>query len=124
MSPDLNIVATAVGTIAAFALGMIWFGPLMFGQAWAAGSHAIKPPARPPVLAMTLQFAGTAALALVVGMTATTDALGTAIAAILAATLLVSGMDLFSQKSGIATLMDGGYVMCAGIVMILAQGLL
>ena len=124
MSADLNIAATLLGAIAAFGLGMIWFSPLLFGRAWAAGSHAISPPVRPPLLAMAVQFAGTAALALVIGLTATTDALGTAIAAILAAALLVAGMDLFSQKSRRATLIDSGYVVTAGIVMIAAQGLL
>ncbi len=124
MSAELNMAATAVGTIAAYALGMIWFSPLLFGRAWASGSHAIVPPPRPPVIAMAVQFAGTAALALVVGLTAMTDALGTAVAAILAAALLVAGMDLFSQKTGRATLIDGGYVVAAGFVMIAAQGLL
>ena len=31
----LNWPAVIAGTIAAFALGMIWFSPMMFGRAWA-----------------------------------------------------------------------------------------
>lgn len=119
----LNWLAVIVGTIAAFGLGMIWFSPVMFGKAWARGSHDLKPPSSPPVAAMVVQLAGTFALALVVGMTAVTDALFTAIAAILAAALLIAGMDLFSQKSTPAVLIDAGYIIAAGVLMIIAQGL-
>jgi TRAP-type C4-dicarboxylate transport system permease small subunit len=120
----INWAAVVVGTIAAFALGMIWFSPKMFGKSWSAGSHNIEPPASPPVAAMVIQFAGTAVLALVVGMTETNEAIMTAIGAILAVALIVAGMDLFSQKSGKATMVDAGYVLAAGALMILAQGLL
>ena len=120
----VNWPAVVVGTIAAFALGMLWFSPKMFADSWATGSHDIKPPASPPVLAMVVQFAGTFCLALVVGLTETSGALLTAFFAILAAALMVAGMDLFSQKSHKATLIDAGYIIVAGAVMILAQGLL
>lgn len=120
----INWAAVVVGTIAAFALGMIWFSPKMFRKSWSAGSHNIEPPASPPVAAMVIQFAGTAVLALVVGMTETNEAIMTAIGAILAVALIVAGMDLFSQKSGKATMVDAGYVLAAGALMILAQGLL
>lgn len=120
----VNWPAVVVGTVAAFALGMIWFSPKMFGSSWASGSHDIKPPSSPPVLAMAVQFIGTFCLALVVGLTETTGALLTAILAILAAALIVAGMDLFSQKSHKATMIDSGYVVASGVVMILAQGLL
>ncbi len=120
----LNWPAVIAGTIAAFALGMIWFSPMMFGRSWSAGSHNIQPPASPPIPAMGIQFLGTLALALVVGMTETAGAIGTAILAILAVAMTVAGMDLFSQKSGKATLIDAGYVIAGGVLMILAQGLL
>lgn len=120
----MNWAAVVAGTIAAFGLGMLWFSPRMFGNAWAAGSHSIQPPASPPVLAMLIQFIGTAILALVVGITETNQAIMTAIGAILAVALIVAGMDLFSQKSGKATAIDAGYVVAAGILMILAHGLL
>ncbi len=120
----MNWAAVAAGTIAAFGLGMIWFSPMMFGKSWAEGSHNIQPPQSAPIMAMVIQFAGTAILALVVGMTETNQAIMTAIGAILAVALIVAGMDLFSQKSGKATLIDAGYVVAAGALMILAQGLL
>lgn len=120
----MNWAAVVVGTIAAFGLGMIWFSPMMFGKAWAEGSHNIQPPASPPIAAMTIQFVGTAILALVVGITETNQAILTAIGAILAVALIVAGMDLFSQKSGKATVIDAGYVVASGVLMILAQGIL
>ena len=120
----LNWAAVIVGTIAAFGLGMIWFSPLLFGKSWSAGSHNIQPPASPPMAAMITQFLGTFALAFVVGMTETNEAIGTAIVAILAVALTVTGMDLFSQKSGKATAIDAGYIVAGGALMILAQGLL
>lgn len=120
----INWAAVVLGTIAAFGLGMLWFSPKMFGKSWAAGSHEIKQPDSPPITAMIIQLLGTVVLALVVGMTETNEAIMTAIGAIMAVALIVAGMDLFSQKSGKATLIDAGYVVAAGALMILAQGLL
>lgn len=120
----MNWAAVIVGTVAAFGLGMLWFSPRMFGKAWAAGSHNIQAPASPPIMAMVIQFTGTAILALVVGITETNQAIMTAIGAILAVALFVAGMDLFSQKSGKATVIDASYVVASGALMILAQGLI
>ncbi|MDI3334961.1 DUF1761 domain-containing protein [Defluviimonas aestuarii] len=119
----LNWPAVIVGTILAFGLGMLWFGPV-FGKAWARGTHGIIPPDRPPLAAMTLQFAGTFLLALVIGTTAQTHALGTAIAVLLVVAILQLAGGLFSQKSVAAALIDGGYILAMGSIMILAQGLL
>ncbi len=121
---NLNWLAVGAGTIGAFVLGMVWFSPVMFGKGWSTGSHNIQPPQSPPVAAMIIQFLGTFALALVVGLTETTGALLTAIVAILATAFFVAGMDLFSQKTGKATLIDAGYIIAAGVIMIGAQGLL
>lgn len=120
----INWAAVIAGTLTAFFLGMLWFSPKMFGKSWATGSHNIQPPSTPPIVAMAIQFVGTAVLALVVGMTETNEAIMTAIGAIMAVALIVAGMDLFSQKSGKATMVDAGYVVVAGALMIAAQGLL
>ena len=120
----MNWGAVALGTVAAFGLGMVWFGPLMFGKAWAYGSHNIRAPSKPPVAAMVLQFAGTLVLALVVGITETDNAIFAAIGAILAVALIVAGMDLFSKKSARATVIDTGYIVTAGVLMIAAQAML
>ncbi len=121
---NLNWLAVGAGTIGAFVLGMVWFSPVMFGKGWAEGSQNIQPPDSPPIAAMIIQFLGTFALALVVGLTETTGALLTAVVAILATACFVSGMDLFSQKTGKATLIDAGYIIAAGVIMIGAHGLL
>ena len=113
---DVNWLAIGAGTIGAFVLGMVWFSPMLFGKGWSTGSHNIQPPDSPPVAAMVIQFLGTFALALVVGLTETTGALLTAVAAIMATALFVAGMDLFSQKSGKATLIDAGYIIAAGVI--------
>ena len=120
----MNWGAVALGTVVAFLLGMLWFSPKMFGAAWSAGSHNIQAPASPPLAAMVIQLIGTFAMAFVIGMTETNEAIGTAIAAVLAITLIVAGMDLFSQKSAKATLIDAGYVVAMGVLMIGAQGVL
>ena len=120
---NLNWLAVGVGTIGAFILGMLWFSPILFGKGWSTGSHNIKPPESPPIAAMVIQFLGTFALAMVVGLTETTGDLLTAIMAILATALFVAGMDLFSQKTGKATAIDAGYVVAGGAIMIIAQGI-
>jgi hypothetical protein len=120
----INWAAVAAGTVAAYLLGMFWFSPKLFGKSWSAGSHDIQPPATPPMAAMIVQFLATLALALVIGMTETTGAILIAIMAIVATALFVAGMDLFSQKSAKATMIDAGYVMASGAFMILAQGIL
>ncbi len=123
-SMSINWTATALGAALAYGLGMIWFSPLMFGKTWSTGSHNIEPPQQPPILAMVILLLGIIALAVVVGLTASIDALGTAIAAILAVVLIVAGMDLFSQKTGKATLVDAGYIVACGVLMIISQGIL
>ena len=120
----VNWPAVGLGTILAFVLGMLWFSPMMFGKVWSAGSHNIQPPASAPIAAMVVQFLATLALATVVGMTASVDALMTAILAIVSVALFVAGMDLFSQKSGRATLIDASYIVVGGALMIVAQGIL
>ncbi len=120
----MNWPAVGLGTIAAFALGMLWFSPKLFGTTWSAGSHNIQPPDAPPLLAMVIQLAGTLVLALIIGITETAGAIIVAIGAVLAVALFVAGMDLFSQKSGKATWVDAGYVLACGVVMIAAQGIL
>lgn len=120
----MNWTAVAVGAIAAFGLGMIWFSPRLFGKAWATGSLGIQPLESPPIAAMVLQFLGVVVLALIVGITETDQAIMTAIGAILAVALYVGSMDLFSQKSGKAVVIDSGYVIASGVVMIMAHGVL
>lgn len=114
----VNWPAVGLGTVLAYGLGMLWFSPKMFGPAWSKGSHNIRPPDSPPMAAMAVQFIGTLLLALVVGLAGASI---TAIVAILAAATLIAGMDLFSQKTAQATLVDAGYILAGGGLMILSQ---
>jgi hypothetical protein len=120
----VNWPAVLLGTALAFGLGMIWFSPRMFGKIWSAGSHNIQAPARPPVGAMGIQLLGTFLMSWLVGLTAVNDLLLTALLVILTIGLLQVGAGLFAQKSRAAALIDGGYVVMMGALMIVAQGLL
>lgn len=119
---DVNWTATIIGAVVAFALGMLWFGPL-FGRAWAAGSHGITAPKSPPLAAMALQGLGTFLMAWLIGATAGIDALVTAIVATFGIAALQAAGALFSQKTPAAAAIDGGFVVAMGAVMILCQGL-
>jgi len=121
----VNWLAVIAGTVAAFLVGWLWYSPVLFGKKWAEGSGvALGSAGQMPVMAMLSQLAGLFLLALVVGITATTDALVTAIVAILATATLTFSMGAFVKKSSYALLTDFGYILIAGVVMIAMQGLL
>ena len=119
----LNIPAVALGTALGFVFGMVLYHPRVLGTIWANGS-GVDLDGSPPVLAFVLQILGLGALAIVVGMTATVNFLGTALLAILAAALLVTGGGVFTGKSKGALATDGLYILGAGALMIVAQGIL
>ena len=120
---SLNIPAVVAGAVAAFLAGWVIYHPRVFGTAWAKGS-GVDLGGTPPALAFATQIGGLIALALVIGMTATVSFLGTALLAIVAAAALVVSGGAFAGKSGKALAVDGGYIVVAGILMILAQGAL
>ena len=124
LTSGVNWPAVLLGTVLAFGLGMLWFSPRMFGRAWSTGSHDIKPPTTPPLAAMGTQLAGTFLMAWLIGITAVADHLLTAILIIVAIAVLHLANGLFGQKSGTAALIDGGYVVAMGVLMIAAQGVL
>lgn len=122
---NVNWIAVAVGTIAAFLFGWLVYSPLLFARTWAAGSGVeLTAESRPPMGAMALQIAGLFFLATVIGVTATFDALITAILAILAAAAMTASNGAFCGKSAAALSVDAGYIAGAGILMIVAQGIL
>ena len=120
---QVNWPAILLGTAVAFILGMFWFGQI-FGKAWSAGSHNITPPAQMPLAAMAAQLVGTFLMATAIGATETVQDLATAVVLILAIATLQLGSALFSQKSTTAALIDGGYVVAMGVIMIAAQAIL
>lgn len=120
----LNWIAIITGTVVAFLVGWAWYSPKLFGKAWADGSGTeLGSAAGMPVFAMLMQVVALFLLALVVGVTATTSALYTAILAILAAGAFVVSGGAFVRKRGAALMIDFGYVIVAGVVMIVAQGI-
>jgi Protein of unknown function (DUF1761) len=120
----LNWLATVTGTVVAFLAGWAWYSHKLFGKAWAAGSGIDPDKAgKMPVFALLTQVAALFVLALVVGITATTGALVTAVLAILAAALFVVSGGAFVKKTGTALAVDFGYILIAGGVMIAAQGI-
>ena len=73
---------------------------------------------------MAAQWAGTALMALAIGMTAATVALIPAMILIRAIAALQLGGSRFGQKSGAADLIKAGHVGAPGAVMFLMRGLL
>ena len=119
----LNITAVIVGAVAAFIYGAIIYHPRVLGTVWANGSGVSLDGDKPPALAFVLQILALAALAIVVGMTATVSFLGTALLAIAAAALFVVSGGAFQRRSTGALATDGLYVLGAGALMIVAQGI-
>ena len=120
---NVNWTAVIVGTVVAYALGMVWFSPKLFGKGWAAGSHNLQPPETPPIGAMVIMLLATFLLALLIGLTETQNMLTTAIVGTLAAATTVGGMTMFSQKTTYATLVDAGYIVAMGVIMVIAQAI-
>lgn len=116
-------LAVAVGAVLAFALGMFWFGPI-FGKAWAAGSHGIKPPERMPMAAIGVQLLGTVLMAWALGVVIALGAVAAGVVFVLAFGLLHLAGGLFSQKSPRASVIDGSYVLAMGALMLLAHAVL
>lgn len=121
MLTNVNWLAVISGAIAAYALGMAWFGPI-FGKVWRADAGAMDG-AQMPMGAMVVQAIGTFLMAWVIGATETQQAIFTAIVVILAIAALKLAGAMFSQKSTAIALIDAGFVVAMGVVMIAAQAI-
>jgi len=119
----LNIPAVLAGAVAGFVFGAVIYHPKVLGTVWANGS-GVTLDGKPPILAFLLQSLALLALVLVVGMTATLNLLGTALLAIGAAALFVASNGVFQRKTTGAVATDAVYIIGAGALMIVAQGLL
>ncbi|MGJ8617512.1 MAG: DUF1761 domain-containing protein [Sulfitobacter sp.] len=121
---NVNWLAVIVGAVVGFLVGWLFYSPILFGKRWAEGSGVkLNTADKMPAQAMITQFLALFALSIVVGVTATANALITAILAILAAALFVASNGGFCKKSGYAIAVDFGYICVAGVIMIVAQGL-
>jgi len=121
---QVSWLAVGVGTIAAFLVGWLWYSPKLFGTKWAEGSGVEMGSASSmPVFPMVSQLVALFLLSMVVGITATAEALITAILAILAVATFVVSTGSFGQKSMAAVTIDFFYIVVAGVVMIICQGI-
>jgi len=121
----VNWLAVVVGAVAAFLVGWLWYSPKMFGSKWAAGAGVdLGSASSMPVGAMVTQLTALLLLSTVVGITATTNALFTAILAIFAAATFVASSGAYMKKGSATILIEFFYIVVAGAVMILVQGVL
>ncbi len=121
---DINWLATIVGFVLAFGLGMIWFSPKLFGKKWAEGV-GLDPagPGKPPVAAMAAQITGTFLLAWTVGVTASNDALLTIILITLTIVVLAGASAFFTGKNAYARHTEAGFTIAMVVIMIICQGI-
>lgn len=121
---NVSWIAVITGAVAAFLFGWLVYSPLLFFKVWAEGSGInVEAGGKPPLGAMVLQILGLLFLSTVIGVTATFEALITALLAILAAACLTMSNGAFVGKSTAAIAVDGGYIVGAGILMIVAQAI-
>ncbi|WP_234999169.1 DUF1761 family protein [Ruegeria sp. AU67] len=96
----INWLALAAGVIAAFLLGWLVYGPAGFQKRWAEGTRIDPtPPESPPLPQMAAQIVFLILLATVIALTETTNSLGVALLAILAAAAQTASVRAWAQKS-------------------------
>lgn len=121
----INWLATGVGTVVAFLVGWAWYSPVLFGVKWAQGSRVdLNTADQMPVFAMVSQLVALLFLATVVGITALSDDIVTAVLAILAVATFNASGGAFVKKTSYAITVDFFYIVACGAVMIACQGLL
>lgn len=124
LTSNVNWLAVIVGTIVSFLIGWLWYSPMLFGKKWAEGSGVeLGSASSMPVAAMVTQLISTFFMAWLVGITAAQNALATIILIVLAIAGFVMSVGLFVKKSQFAVLVDGGFIVVMGIVMVIIQGI-
>ena len=124
LTSNVNWLAVIIGTIVSFIIGWLWYSPILFGKKWAEGSGVeLGTASSMPVAAMVTQLVSTFFLALLVGVTAAQNALATIILIVLTIAGFVMSVGLFVKKSTFAVLVDGGFIVIMGVVMIIIQGI-
>ena len=118
---DVNWLAVVVGAAAAFAVGMLWFSPKLFGRKWMTGV-GLTPESKTPMMhGMLAQGVGTFLLAWVIGVTETTNAIALAILIALTISVLVKANGFWTNKSHYAIAVESGYILVMVIIMIAAH---
>ncbi len=118
-------VPVVVGAIVAFFVGWLWYSPKLFGTKWAEGvGITINDNHGPMMMALIAQVAGTFLFAWVIGLTASQDALLTAILITITIATIVKANGLFAQKSMYAIRVEVGYILVMAIIMIVTHAIL
>jgi hypothetical protein len=123
---NVNWLAVVVGAVVAFALGMLWYSPKMFGTKWSiASGHdpAKMKDMKTPMHAMLAQALATFLLAWVIGVTETTGNMAFALLIALMAIMLIKSNGLWSTKKMYAIHVEVGFVFAMVVIMILAQAI-
>ncbi len=122
---NVNWLAVIVGAVLSFLAGWLWYSPILFGKKWAEGSRVELGSADDmPKLAMGAQALALLLISTLIGITAASNALMAAIVAILGIAAFSVSVGGFVKKNNYAMMVDGGYVIAFGIIMIAVQGIL
>ncbi len=122
---NVNWLAVIVGAVLSFLAGWLWYSPILFGKKWAEGSRVELGSANDmPKLAMGAQALALLLISTLIGITAASNALMAAIVAILGIAAFSVSVGGFVKKNNYAMMVDGGYVIAFGIIMIAVQGIL
>lgn len=125
LSTEMNWLGVVAGTIIGFLIGWLWYSPILFGRKWAEGSGVeLGTASSMPIAAMATQLISTFVLAILIGITASQNALTTAILILVTLAGFVMSMGLFVKKSTYAVAVDGSFIVVMGIVMIIIQAIL
>lgn len=125
ITANVNWLAVIVGAVAAFALGWLWYSPMLFGKKWAAGNGIEMGTASTmPMLAMVLQIIGLLLMSWFVGVTAVESKLLTFILAVVAFIVLHGSSLLFAKKPRSVVDIDGGYWLASAVLMFISQAIL
>jgi uncharacterized membrane protein YhaH (DUF805 family) len=100
-------------------LGWLWYSQKVFGKKWAEGSGIeLTDSSAMPVVPLIFQLLATFLLAWLIAITATHDALLTAILILLTVACFVAANSMFVNKSTTAITIEVGFVLAMGVVMI------
>jgi hypothetical protein len=126
---DVNWLAIIVAAVAAFAIGALWYSPMLFGRRWMA-AHGHTPEKLAAMQSSmgktyTFSFVTYVIMAMVIALLMGLTGAGTAIQGIVLAVLAWLGFgftiglntNLYSDKPAAAFLIDAGYQLVHVIVM-------
>lgn len=121
---DVNWLAVVVGALVAFLVGWFWYSDKLFGKKWREGIGTGAVSERSTAMPMITQAVGTFLLAWVIGVTEVTDSIYLAILIILTAAVIVKANGLFGMKTKYTIMVEVGYVIVMGAIMVLTHAVL